>query len=767
MLNTSYQKLKQFVIQALSWLWENKIKILKVCVYFLLAVLIKSVKMLKKPSSYLWKNKRPLLKFSGYFAFSGFIVVAFLFIYYFKDLPSRDTISELFIPESTKILDRTGTFILYDIYDEYNRTVISGEEMPRYIKDATIVAEDDNFYHHWGIDLRAITRAFWVNLKGGEIHQGGSTITQQYIKNILLTHERTLGRKIKEAILAIEMELLYTKDEILTGYLNYIPYGSNSYGLEAASRVYFNKKAKDLTLSESVLLASLPKAPTYYLNNSEALHARQEYILDRMLKLGYITQDDYEKSIQENIVVKQTYTSIRSPHFVIMVKQYLEQKYGPAFIQQAGLKVITTLDKSIQDAAEKAVGNYAETNSTNFNAHNTALIATDPHTGQILAMVGSKNYLGDSYPEGCTPGKTCLFDPQVNITTTLQQPGSSFKPFAYSAAFQKGYTPDTIIHDIKTEFNPNCHWSGAQEKDEFGLDCYHPNNYDSLQFGPITFKESLAQSRNISSVKVLYLAGVENTLKLAQDMGIKSLKDRTGYGLSLVLGGVDVTLLEQTSAFGVFAARGVRNDTQFLLKVEDKNGNILEEFKQESRKVLDENIADQINYILSTNQFRTRVFGEQNYLTIEGLDIAAKTGTTQEFRDAWTMGYTSSLSAGVWVGNNNNKSMSNNAPGASVAAPIWNMFFREAYANKSKENAELKKNEFYFNLPTIAEEKKFIVPNIDITGINVLDGKPQEHSILHLVQKDNPKEVGSSKDSPLYINWESAVRNWLGNLPLD
>ena len=762
MFTTSYQKLKQFVIRGLKWLWENKIKILKILLYFLLAVLIKLKKLLKKLFTYLWKHKKPLLKAVGYTAFFSFLIVAFLFIYYLKDIPSRDTINDLFVPESTKILDRTGTSILYDIYDEYNRTVISAEQIPPFVKYATIVAEDDNFYHHWGIDIKAIARAFLINIKGGGVIQGGSTITQQYIKNLFLTPKRTLARKVKEAILAIDIEFLYTKDEILTGYLNYVPYGHNAYGVEAASRVYFNKNAKDLTLAESAILAALPKATTYYSNNPEALKARQVYILDRMLHFGYITQDEHTKSVSETPQINAAYSSLSSPHFVIMVKQYLEQKYGAAFIQQAGLKVVTTLDKTLQDAAEKAVENYAETNVKNFNANNAALVALDPRTGQILAMIGSKNYLGNSSPEGCIPGKTCAFDPQVNITTSLQQPGSAFKPFAYAAAFRKGYTPDTIVYDIKTEFNPNCPWTAHQEKDEFGLECYHPDNYDSLQFGPISLKEALAQSRNIGSVKVLYLAGVENTIKLAQDMGIESLKDRTGYGLSLVLGGADVTLLEQTSAFGTFATRGTRNTPQFILKIEDKNGNVLEEFKQESRKVLEENIADQINYILSTNQFRTRVFGEQNYLTIGGLDIAVKTGTTQEYMDAWAVGYTPSLVAGVWVGNNNNKPM-NNAPGASASAPIWNMFFKEVYANKAKESTNLKEKEFYFNLPTISDEEKFVTPDIDTTGIDVLDGQPQGHSILHLVAKDEPRKSGDSKDSPLYLNWENAVRNWLGN----
>jgi len=772
MFNTSYQKLKQFVtsslsklwgliVDSLSWLWENKITLLKIAFYFILGVLIKISKLFKKALSYFWENKKPILKFGAYSVFAGFVVLAFLFIYFSKDIPPKDAINDLFVPESTKILDRTETSILYDIYDEYNRTVISGEEIPSSIKYATIVAEDNDFYHHWGIDIKGIFRAFITNIRGKGIQQGGSTITQQYIKNLLLTPERTLARKIKEAVLAIEIEFLYTKDEILTGYLNYVPYGYNTYGVEAASRVYFNKNAKDLTLSESAMLAALPQAPSYYTNNPEALRARRDLILGRMFKLGYITEEQHSEATGEALELTQRYSAISAPHFVTMVRQYIEQKYGPTFVQQAGLRVTTTLDKTMQDAAEKAVTEQAESNRVGFNANNASLVAVDPNTGQILAMVGSKDYFGEPSPQDCISGKTCLFDPQTNITTTLQQPGSSFKPFAYAAALQKGYTPNTIIYDITTEFNPNCHWNGRQNKDVFGLDCYHPVNYDGLEFGPITLAESLAQSRNISSVKVLHLAGIENTMSLATDMGITSLRDRSGYGLALVLGGVDVTLLEQVSAFGAFATRGTVNPTQFILKIEDKNGNILEEFIQESEQVLNENIADQINYMLSENSFRTRVFGEQNYLTIGGLNIAVKTGTTQDYRDAWAVGYTPSVVAGVWVGNNNNASM-RNAPGASVAAPIWNKFFREIYSNKATESSQLKEREFYFNLPSLSQEKSFVSPKIDLINIPVLDGVPQGHSILHLVPRDSPRQSGDSKDSPLYANWENAVRNWLG-----
>jgi membrane peptidoglycan carboxypeptidase len=344
----------------------------------------------------------------------------------------------------------------------------------------------------------------------------------------------------------------------------------------------------------------------------------------------------------------------------------------------------------------------------------------------------------------------------------LRQPGSSFKPFAYAAALKRGYTPNTIVYDVPTEFNPTCHWLGKQEVGENGQKCYNPRNYDGAYYGPMTFKDALAQSRNVPAVKVLYLAGIENTLDLAQRMGINSLKNRADLGLSLVLGGADITLLEETAAFGVFAAQGEKNAVSFILRIEDKDGNVLEEYRKNSQKVLDTNIANQISYMLSKNEFRAPVFGEQSYLNIPGLPTAVKTGTTQNFRDAWTVGYTPNISAGVWVGNNNNLEMANGADGSVVAAPIWNRFMRLVYEKKQNEPKELKEKNFYFALPAFGEQPGFSEPIIEKTSKAVLDGvRGMGNSILHYINKDNPRAQGNSINDPQYQNWENAVRAWV------
>ena len=726
---------------------------------------------IKRFFTFLWRKKIKILEWAGMAVFLGMVFAAFLFIYYSKDLPSPEALNDLFVPESTKIYDRTETSLLYDIYGEQKRTIIAGGEMPDSIRDATVVIEDDQFYHHMGLDFRGILRALVVNLRGGEVRQGGSTITQQFIKNSFLTPERTLARKIKEAILSFELELRYSKDEILTFYLNQVPYGSNAYGIEAAAQTFLNKSAKDLTLAESATIAALPQAPTYYTNNPAALQARKNHILNKMLEFGYINEKEHQEALDEPVEIEKQLTEINAPHFVIEVKQYLENKYGPTFVQQAGLKVVTTLDPSIQEAAEEAILERASFNVSNFRAHNAALVAIDPYTGQILAMVGSKNYFGDTEPENCVSGQTCLFDPQVNVSTTPQQPGSSFKPVAYAKAFEKGYTPNTIVYDVPTEFNTNCPATAKQEKDEYGLDCYHPQNYDLQFYGPTPLKEALAQSRNIPSVKVLYLAGVQDTIKLAQDMGIDSLQDTSRYGLSLVLGGGDVTLVEEVGAYGVFAARGEKTPTTMLLRVEDKEGNVLEEYRKNTKRVLDKNIADQINHVLSTNEYRVRTFGEQNNLIISGLPVAAKTGTTQDYRDAWTVGYSPSIVAGVWVGNNNNKPMVQ-APGSQAAAPIWNNFMRKVYSKKSTEESNLREKEFYFSLPLTNEERPFVQPVIKDTGKDILDGKIKtSHSILHYISLNNPRgpEPTNPQNNPQYENWENAVKNWalLNDLPVE
>ena len=742
------------------------------------------IKLLFYRTKYKKNKKRGLIKKFLVLILWGFIIssigILCVFAYYSKDLPSPDKISQREVVQSTKIYDRTGEVLLYDIHGEEKRTVINFQDIPQYMKDATIVAEDDSFYHHFGLDFKGIIRAFFSNLRGRKITQGGSTITQQFIKNAILSPERTLTRKIKEAILAIEMEIKYSKDEILGFYLNQVPYGSNAYGVEAAAMTFFNKHAKDLSLAESALLAALPKAPSYYSpfgSHPEELKARQEWILDRMVKFGYITQEQAEKAKKEKLTFATQSKGIKAPHFVMYVKEYLEEKYGRDFIERGGLKVYTTLDWDLQFLAEEIVAEFAEKNKKNFRAYNASLVAIDPKTGQILAMVGSKDYFGDPEPKGCISGKNCFFDPKVNIAIRPRQPGSSFKPFVYAAAFKKGFTPDTIVFDLKTEFAT------------FGAPSYIPQNYDGKFRGPVTLRQALAQSLNIPSVKVLYLAGINESINLAEDLGITTLKDRSRYGLSLVLGGGEVTLLEQTAAFSVFATEGQKHPIVSILKIEDGKGNILEEYKDKSIRVLEPQIARLISDILSDEESRKPMFGDKSKLYIEGIEAAAKTGTTQEYRDGWTIGYTPSLTVGVWAGNNYPESMRNGA-GIYVAAPIWNKFIKKAYEKKQElKKNENQKNENYFDLPS--EPEKFNKPQPIKTNKDILNGKfaheikvkidkltgklateytPLElieervykevHCILYYIDKDDPQGEGNGRNDPQFNNWEPPVLKW-------
>ena len=710
----------------------------------------------------------------------AFVGIVGIFAYFAKDLPNPKQIVERRIVESTKIYDRTGKILLYDVHGEERRTVIPFEEIPQYVKDATIIAEDDQFYHHFGLDFKGIIRAFLANLRGKRVAQGGSTITQQFIKNAILTPERTFTRKIKEAILAIEIELKYSKDEILNFYLNQVPYGSSTYGIEAAAQTFFNKNAKDLTLAESTVLAAMTKATTYYSpygSHLDELKARQEYILERMYKFGYINNEELKKAKQEELKFSRVATSIKAPHFVMYIREYLEKKYGKDYMEKAGLKVYTTLDWDFQQLAEEIVIEGTKVNSKNYNAHNAALVAIDPKTSQILTMVGSKDYWAEPFPKGCTPGKNCLFEPNVNVVIRPRQPGSSFKPVAYATAFKRGFTPDTIIFDLETEF--------AVE----GAESYIPQNYDEKFRGPVTFRQALAQSLNVPSVKVLYLAGLNETLNTAQDMGIETLKDRSRYGLSLVLGGGELKPLEETAAFAVFATEGIKHPLVSILKIEDNKGQVLEKYEEKSVKVLDAQIARLISDILSDEESRAPIFGSKSKLYLKDRPAAVKTGTTEEYRDGWTMGYTPSLVVGVWAGNNDNTPMRKGA-GIYIAAPIWNEFMKRAYDFKKENppNADQPVAD-YFDLPEGVEE--FIKPEPIETDKDILNGKfaneikliinkttgklatnstppelleekiyTQVHCILYYLDKNNPQEKKGGKNDPQFNNWEEPVLKW-------
>ncbi|MEK7090620.1 MAG: PBP1A family penicillin-binding protein, partial [Patescibacteria group bacterium] len=577
------------------------------------------------------------------------------------DGPDLAAFSERKIIESTKIYDSAGKVLLYDARGEVIRTIVPFEEIPRSVKNAAVAIEDSNFYNHHGISLESIGRAFFVNLFSGDIRQGGSTITQQLVKKALLTDDRTYTRKIKEAILALRVERAYSKEEILNFYLNEIPYGAQSYGIQAASETFFGKDAKGLTLAEAAYLAALPKAPTYYSpygQHRDELGERKNLVLKRMNDLGFISAEEAETAMAEAVdFISRADQGIKAPHLVMRVLEELADKYGEDKIESGGLRVITSLNWELQVAGEELTRKYVEDEEEQFRVSNAGLAAIDPKTGHILVMVGSRDYF-DIEREG-----------NFNVTTALRQPGSSIKPIVYAAALKRGFTDQTVVFDLPTEFNSSCdpkvpevEPDSEEEKTE-AEKCYHPVNYDEKFRGPVTFREALAQSINVPSVKVLYLAGLPESLAMAKAIGITTFTDPSRYGLSLVLGGGEVKLLEMVGAYSVFANDGKRNPPTTILKVEDSRGDILFEYKAPNEFVLDPQIARTISSMLSDNIARTPAFGANSLLYFPERDVAVKTGTTNDYRDAWVIGYTPNLAAGVWFGNNDNSPMSNVASG--------------------------------------------------------------------------------------------------------
>ncbi len=689
------------------------------------------------------------------------IGVAGAFIYFSKDIPSPDKIVSRSVSQSTKIYDRTGQHLLYEIHGEEKRTVVKLDQISKNLINATIATEDQRFYKHYGIDFKGIIRAIYKDITHRQTAQGGSTITQQLVKNSILTSERTFTRKIKEIILAIETEQKFSKDQILEMYLNQIPYGSNAYGTESAAQTFFGKSAKDLDVPEAALLAALPKATTYYSpynTNPEAiegLKSRYKMIINQMREEGYINEEEAKKANEIEILkkVKPFRESIKAPHFVMYVREQLIDEFGEEEVEKGGLKVYTTLNYEMQLIAEDAIiKKEARDNMQKYGASNAALVAINPKDGQILSMVGSKDYFNIE-EEG-----------NVNVALSSQrQPGSSFKPFVYATAFKKGYTPDTVLFDVKTNFG----------KDGSGKN-YSPNNYNERFSGPVKMREALARSLNIPAVKTLYLAGIENSIQTAHDLGITTLNDPKKYGLSLVLGTGGVKLLDMVSAYGVFANDGIRNSPVSILKIEDMDGKILKEFQSNPKEVLDEEVARNINSILSDNNARAPIFGANNKLTLKDRSVAAKSGTTSSFKDAWTIGYTPSLSAGVWTGNNDGKEMGSGADGSKIAAPIWNDFMArvldldpvEKFSVPQKIETKKpvlngrSKNEVIVKIDKACGDKlaSELTPESQIEERTYLEA----HSILYYVNKDDPKGEypKSPQDNPQFANWETPVLAW-------
>ncbi len=655
------------------------------------------------------------------------------------NIPDLSSIESRKVDQSLKLYDRTGTVLLYDLNNSSTRrTVVPLAQISPNVQDATISIEDPNFYQHGGVDFKAIARAIIADLTPGGVTQGGSTITQQVVKNVLLTSSRTITRKIEEWVLAIKLERVLTKNQILELYLNQVPYGGNIYGVEEASETFFGVHAADLTVPEAAYLAAIINAPTYYSpygSHRAQLDVRKNIVLDKMVEHGYITaaERDTAKATKITFLTPQS-NSITAPHFVFYVEQYLENKYGPDVLQQGGWSVTTSLDADLQTKAEQVVQAHAASNQSQFNASNTGMIALDPTNGQILVMVGSRNYFDTT------------IDGNFNVTLAGRQPGSTFKPFAYAEAFEKGYTPDTVVFDVPTQFSTSC---GPSDTTNDTPPCYAPVNYDGKFRGPMTLRDAIAQSINIPAIKVLYLAGIADTLQLAKSMGISTLGDPSQYGLTLVLGGGETTLLDMTSAYGAFAQNGVHMQPVSVLKITDENGNTIEDNTQPiGNQVLPTTVAQEINDILSDPVAKAPL-GENDLLTFPGRDVAVKTGTTNNYKDAWTIGYTPNLVVGIWAGNNNNTPMVKKVSGF-IVGPMWHEFMAYALAKTPNES---------FTRGTIDESALKPV----LRGVWDTPGSDGAiHDILYWVDKNNPNgpQPTNPASDPQYLYWDLPVGTW-------
>ncbi|MFH1720232.1 MAG: penicillin-binding protein [Patescibacteria group bacterium] len=703
-------------------------------------------------------------------------------------LPDVTKLENLAAAQSTEIVDRDGE-LLYTVHGEENREYIEYENISKHIVDATVAIEDDQFWAHKGFDLEGIFKAGIYEIFGIGSKRGGSTITQQYVKNTFLNPKRSYTRKLKELILAVRLEQAYGKEKIIELYINRIPYGNNAYGVQKAAEVYFGKDAKDLTLAESAVLVALPQAPSYYnpygqhrystitktfteeeldwrnieeeedLEDSEFLRGligatielgpehkiyvkgRVDLVLNRMLELDMIKEEEKQEAWAktQEIEFNEYRDPIKAPHFVLWIKEQLEEKYGKDIVEQGGLKVTTTLDWKLQEAAEKAVENQAQNNEDWYNATNASLVSIDANNGHIIAMVGSRDYFDEE------------IDGKVNVSLRPRQPGSSFKPIVYAQAFLNRYSPASVIYDVPTKFGPD-----------------EPNNYDGEFRGPMTIRRALGQSRNIPAAKTYFLAGRQDIIiDLAEAMGITSLDRNASYGWPLALGVGEVPLIEMVRAYSVFANGGNKHKLVSVLKVENNLGEVLEEWKEEDLKktvekeVLDPQVAYLINSILSDTNVNLG-----NLLSIGGHIMAAKTGTSNKKieegnkilpNNALAFGYTTDIVTGVWAGNADGTAMKGSAAGYTCAAPIMNEFMRAALADKESKP---------FNMPDEIRTKAVSTATGLLPGKNTPKDKIAEDVFASFAVPEEIEdvyveiEVDTSCDDKLASEWspEEAVK---------
>lgn len=689
----------------------------------------------------------------------GVLGTTIAFAWYSRDLPDPNTLMERNVPQSTKIYDRTGETLLYEIHGEEKRTLVKIEDIPDTVKWATVSIEDKNFYTHHGIDWKGLVRAVVKGVTRGRRIGGTSTLTQQFVKNAILTNERSLPRKLKEFVLAMQIERLYSKDQILQLYLNEIPYGSTIYGIESAARGYFGKSAKELTLDEAALLAALPQAPDRYSpygtgsrgDNRVALVGRQHYVLDQMAAQGYLPKDQTEEAKKIDTLgklVPKRIGDIKAPHFVTYVRSQLIEEYGQRTVEEGGFKVTTSLAWDMQQIAEEEVMKGVDLRGPRYKFTNGSLVAIDPKTGHILAMVGSKDFFDQEN------------DGQVNVALRPRQPGSSFKPIVYAAGFLKGYTPEMTLWDVNTKFKTD-------------LKDYEPKNYNLKENGPVSVRMALQGSLNIPAVKMLYLVGVGRVIDFAEELGYTTFADRSRFGLALVLGGGEVKLLEHTNAFATFANQGKQMPITSILKVEDAKGSTLHEWEEGTgRQVVDRDVALRISDVLSDNNARAFIFGARNFLTLPDRPVAAKTGTTNNYHDAWTMGYVPQLAAGVWIGNNDNTEMSRGADGSVIAAPIWQAFMTRALKGTAVEGFPKPPPSDTVKPILLGKSSETKVRVDRVSGKRATEFTPPElveertyreaHSELWYIDKDDPRGPAPTNPTadPQFANWESSVKIW-------
>jgi len=658
----------------------------------------------------------------------GFILISVIVVlWYSRDLPTPGKLSSMNLSQSTRILDRNG-IVLYDIYTGQNRTYVQLPKISKYIKEGTIAIEDKDFYKNDGFSIAGYLRIV-RNLLLFQGVTGGSTLTQQLVKNALLTSERTIPRKIKEFILAIEVDRKYSKDQILELYLNVAPYGGPNVGVETASESYFGKKAKDLTLVESAILAGMPQRPSYFLpygSHPKAYISRTQDVLRRMREDGYISKQQEESAVKElpNVKFLSQSQSIKAPHFSFYVKDLLIKQFGESMVESGGLQITTTLDYKLEEKAETIVKEEVD-NAKGLKVGNGASVVLDPKNGEILAMVGSKDFFATD-----SSGKKTDFEGQFNVITQgKRQPGSSIKPVTYATALAKGYTASTLLMDTKTVF-PN---QGGKD--------YVPVNYDGKYHGPVQVRFALGNSLNIPAVKTLALVGLRNMLQTAYDMGISGFaptqENISRFGLSLTLGGGEVIPLEFATSYSAFANGGYKVEPVSILKVTDRNGNVLYEHKDSSsrKQVLKPEISFIVSHMLLDNNARLLTFGQYSLLNIGSRQVAVKTGTTDDKRDNWAIGWTPNVLVAAWVGNNDNSPMGSIASGATGASPIWRRIVLEVIKNRPNQD---------FQKPN-----DVIAVMVDsLTGGLPVDGKPTRSE--YFVKGTEPQGISS-----VYINWDN------------